>query len=110
MTSKRGSKLSQDAVKLLEKVGTVINVIVAGESGASDLVACIKGRYVAIEIKGKGDYLKTLQSGHLAKVYQAGGIAIVAYNLEDVKRAIEWALRGERGDPPEHIEVKKITI
>ncbi len=52
--------------------------------GTSDILACIHGRYVAIECKLEGETTTPEQVEFLAKVGRAGGIAIVAYSLDDV--------------------------
>ena len=54
------------------------------ERGISDILACITGVFVAIEMKMPGEKLSTIQKYHLAKVIEAGGKAFVAYNLQGV--------------------------
>ena len=82
----RGSKLQRDIQLYLEAKGHyVTNVIVAGKSGTSDLIACIYGFYASIEVKGTGDTIKKLQEIKAQKVQQAGGYAIFAHSLKDVK-------------------------
>jgi hypothetical protein len=52
--------------------------------GTSDIIACFEGRYYAIECKL--DYNKPTpeQLEFLKSVISAGGLAIIAYKLEDV--------------------------
>lgn len=90
-----GAKLSSKVIQLLEERGYIVtNVIAAGKAGTSDLIACINGRYTALEIKGKGDTLKPLQADKLNKVIKAGGIGVVVRSLEDVRKAIRLAETG----------------
>lgn len=55
------------------------------KGGISDILACVKGRYVAIEVKRPGERLTPLQESFLAKVVYTGGRAFVATSVEEVK-------------------------
>lgn len=55
------------------------------KAGISDILACVKGRYVAIEVKRPGEKPTPLQEAFLAKVVCTGGRAFVATSLDDVK-------------------------
>lgn len=46
--------------------------------GTPDILACIAGRFVAIELKDEDGELSPSQVYHLGKIRKAGGIAIVA--------------------------------
>lgn len=90
-----GAKLSQASIKVLEERGYIVtNVIAAGKAGVSDLIACIHGRYTALEVKGEGDTLKPLQADKLNKTIKAGGIGVVVRSLADVHEAIRLAETG----------------
>ena len=60
-------------------------------AGVSDILACVDGRFVAIECKapGKLDNLSDHQRDFLAAVTIAGGLVIVADSLEIVMEALE---------------------
>jgi len=51
--------------------------------GVSDLLVCYKGKFIAIEVKRKGGKLTLHQEGFLEDVKGGGGIAFVAYSLDD---------------------------
>lgn len=55
------------------------------KSGISDILACVKGRFVAIEVKRPGEKPTPLQEAFLAKVICTGGRAFAATALDDVK-------------------------
>ncbi len=57
-------------------------------AGTADIIACIKGRYVAIECKLPGNKPTLPQQMYLKMVTDAGGVAVVAYSLDDVINAI----------------------
>ena len=59
-------------------------------AGTADLLACIKGRFVAIEVKKpKGGVVSPLQKLKIKQVINAGGISFVARSVEDVKEAFK---------------------
>lgn len=52
--------------------------------GTSDILCCVHGRFVAIEVKRHGGKLSTDQQDFLQAVEVSGGTALVAYSLDDV--------------------------
>ncbi|MGF3066619.1 VRR-NUC domain-containing protein [Facklamia sp. P12945] len=58
-------------------------------AGTPDILACVKGRFVAIEVKkAKGGVVSALQKLKIKQINQAGGIAFVANSLEVVKNEL----------------------
>ena len=54
--------------------------------GVSDLLVCLHGRFVAIEVKRpKGSKILPDQLAFLDSIRQAGGIAFIAKSIEDVR-------------------------
>ena len=47
-----------------------------GKSGVPDIVACINGRFVSIEVKREGKEPTTLQWQRIAEIDLVGGVAI----------------------------------
>lgn len=47
-----------------------------GESGTSDRICCIRGRFVSIEVKREGKEPTALQERRMAAVRLAGGVAM----------------------------------
>lgn len=59
-----------------------------GTAGIPDIIACYKGRFIALEAKvGKNKPTK-LQAATIDKIRQAGGTAAVVYSVEDVKAVL----------------------
>ena len=56
--------------------------------GMSDIICCLHGKFVAIEAKGPRGKERPAQKLYRQRVKDAGGIAIVAYSLEDVEDVI----------------------
>ena len=61
----------------------------AGEKGVSDLIGCSPdGRFLAVEVKRPGGKATPDQIEFLERVKASGGIAVLAYSLEDVLAAV----------------------
>jgi len=75
-------------VKHLESLGAyVVKVVAASKKGVPDILACYKGKFIAIEVKTPTTRKNTtkLQDYNLNKVRQAAGYAMVAVDIEDLE-------------------------
>lgn len=87
-------KVKQKVTKLLDSFGVYWFYPVAtgyGSSGIPDIIACVRGRFVAIECKATPKNQPTaLQLHNLASIKNQGGIAVVihAENLEELNHVI----------------------
>lgn len=59
------------------------------QSGISDIIGLWQGRFCAIEVKAKGNSMTPLQAMFQKTITACGGIAICAYDVEDVKKWIK---------------------
>lgn len=60
------------------------------ETGVSDLIGCTKyGRFIAIEVKRPGEKPTKEQTHFLNRIRDNGGIAILAYSVEEVRGRLE---------------------
>lgn len=59
-------------------------------SGIPDLLCCVNGYFVAIEVKASKGKASELQLWNIQKIKEAGGIALVLYPkyFEDFKKLI----------------------
>jgi pantoate kinase len=64
-----------------------------GNSGVPDFLICNRGGFIAIEAKAGKGKTTALQESHLAKIRDAGGIAIVI-NEENI-HALKGILNGD---------------
>lgn len=63
------------------------------ENGVSDLIGCSKyGKFIAIEVKRKGEEPTLEQINFLDRIRNSGGIAMVAYSVDDVIESLENSL------------------
>lgn len=58
------------------------------EKGLPDLIACVKGRMVAIEVKAPGKKPTRFQEAFLKRLDDAGALTIVASSVEFVEKCI----------------------
>lgn len=60
-----------------------------GQAGVPDIIACIKGRFVAIEVKRPGQKPKPIQVAFLEAINKKGGLAFWSDNLEKVEEELK---------------------
>ena len=78
-------------IKYLESLGAwTCKTITTNKRGTPDVLACLDGRFIAIEVKapGKMSTVSELQQFQLDKIAATGGNAIAADSLEKVKEII----------------------
>ena len=59
-------------------------VITANRKGIPDIIACIDGEFVALEVKRPGGKPTALQELNIRDIKKSGGEARIVYSLEDV--------------------------
>ena len=64
-----------------------------GQAGLPDIIACIGGRFVALEVKTNIGKLTPLQAVAIRKIKEAGGVAEVVRSLAEAKAVIERLLK-----------------
>jgi len=58
-------------------------------AGTPDILACIDGTFVGIEVKKpKGGVVSALQKLKIKQIRNAGGVALVATSVEEVEREL----------------------
>jgi hypothetical protein len=69
--------------------------------GIPDLLCCIQGRFVGIEVKMPGGSLRPAQVAALNEIYRAGGIAAVVETVEQGRKLLSVITGGGlRADLP----------
>lgn len=60
------------------------------KSGIPDLLCCVNGYFVAIEVKAENGKPSDLQVYNISKIREAGGVAVILYpdGWEDFKKLI----------------------
>lgn len=86
-------KVENDIKKYLDHIGAY-HVKIHGSAfmpaGTPDILACVKGVFVGIEVKKpKGGRVSELQKFKIKQIEQAGGIGIVANDVLVVQERLE---------------------
>ena len=92
MTPER--KVKDKVKKILDQYGAYYFLPAThgyGSSGVPDIVACVKGKFIGIECKAKGNTTTALQDRNLKQIGDTGGIALVIneHNLNALVEALE---------------------
>ncbi|ADV45492.1 VRR-NUC domain-containing protein [Nitratifractor salsuginis] len=82
-------KIQKRILRFLKDIGAYPAKIVTGNrAGIPDILACVNGRFVAIEVKVPGKEATKLQDLHLQRIKEAGGVAFVAHGADEVREAL----------------------
>lgn len=66
-----------------------VKIISATKDGVPDIITCVDGRFIGIEVKADGNEPTELQQYNRQLIELAGGKFITAYSLEDVQLQIK---------------------
>lgn len=66
--------------------------------GIPDIISCVNGYFVAIEVKRPGGRESEHQKIHRNNICKSNGVSIVADCLEDVIAVVEPLLKGEKNE------------
>lgn len=60
-------------------------------SGIPDLICCVNGVFIAVELKGGDGRVSELQKMNIRQINEAGGIGLILYpkGYEDFKKIVE---------------------
>lgn len=68
-------------------------------SGIPDIEGCFNGRFVGIELKVWPNKATLIQLETIRRIKAAGGIAIVAYTIEEIDNALKEVVAGAEVHP-----------
>lgn len=54
------------------------------KAGVPDLIACLNGLFIAIEVKSEKGKLSELQEDHIKQIREAGGISMMVRSVDEV--------------------------
>ena len=86
------TEVSAQIRQLIYQVGGLPIKIAGGpyqRPGISDFLVCLDGKFVAIEVKRPGYKMTDKQELFQHEVRASGGIAFVAYSVDDVVRELD---------------------
>lgn len=87
-------KVKAQVKKILAEFGAYYAMPVSGgfgHAGTPDFLVCIRGQFLAIETKAKGNKPTALQESAMQKIREAGGRALVIdeTNVETLRKELE---------------------
>ena len=85
------SRIKKEIKEYIKTIGGFWSTVQGGpysKPGDPDLVCCIKGRYVGIEVKTATGKLSEIQKIRADEIKCAGGIWILARSVEDVQNEL----------------------
>lgn len=76
-------------IKYLKSIGAyTIKTISTNRNGTPDILCCLDGKFIALEVKNNKGITSALQEHHIKEIKNCGGIATVVRSVEDVKECI----------------------
>ena len=92
MGVKAETSLQKRIQNLITKRGGYVNKNwgnMTSKKGIGDLTVCYKGFYLAIEVKIDDGKPSFAQGIHCRKVWHSGGIAMIAWSVEEVEKVLD---------------------
>lgn len=84
------SKLQKRVLQYLKTNGIyAIKVIQATKTGIPDIICCLNGKFVAIELKSPKNNADKLQEYNIKQIQESGGIAFCSDNYEEIVHSLE---------------------
>lgn len=98
MTMKRESSLHTKIKKYAEGLGWYVVKVWGGgfqESGIPDLILCVNGVFIGMEVKIGTGKPSALQCDHVLSVCEAGGVGCIVWSFEEAKQIIDEVAVGD---------------
>lgn len=93
MKQKEEQKVQDSIMTYIKSIGGLPikqnQIGIYGQAGVPDIIACIKGKFVAIEVKKPGEKPKPHQIAFIDAISKKGGLAFWSDNLSKVKDELE---------------------
>lgn len=92
------SKIQNKIIKYLNSIGAYsVKTISTNRSGCPDIICCLKGKFIALEVKTEKGITSALQKHHIEEIKNCGGISGIVRSIEDVKELLKL-LKDENGN------------
>lgn len=93
MKQKEEQKVQDSIMTYIKSIGGLPikqnQIGIYGQAGVPDIIACIKGKFVAIEVKKPGEKPKPHQLAFIDAINKKGGLAFWSDNLNKVKEELK---------------------
>jgi len=76
-------------IKHLESKGAyVVKVVSANRAGIPDVLACLEGKFIGVEVKNEKGIPSPLQLYNIRRIVDSGGIAGICRSVGDVDKLL----------------------
>lgn len=84
------SVIQNKIIKYLNAKGAyTVKTISTNRSGTPDVICCLEGKFIALEIKTAKGRTSALQDVHIEQIKNSGGVAAIVRSVEDVKQIVQ---------------------
>ncbi len=84
------SQIQTKIIKYLNGIGAYsIKTITTNRNGCPDVICCLNGRFIALEVKADKGIVSQLQEHNIKLIRNSGGVAEVVRSVDDVKKVVE---------------------
>ena len=86
---KTEQRIQTEIIKYLQSEGAyTVKTMVANSMGVPDILVCLDGRFIGIEVKKEDGVVSKMQEHHIKSIKASGGIAFIARSVDDVYREL----------------------
>jgi len=87
------AKVQTEIINWLVFLGAwVVKTIATTKNGTPDVLACLDGQFIGIEVKKPGGKPSPLQRVQLRKIREAGGVGFTAESLNEAKDQLNYLM------------------
>lgn len=92
------SQIQTKIIKYLNGIGAyTIKTISTNRNGCPDVICCLNGRFIALEVKTDKGIVSKLQEHNIKQIKNSGGIAEVVRSVDDVKKIVKCLNSNDQG-------------
>lgn len=84
------SDIQKKIIDYLQSEGAwTVKTIQCNKAGVPDILCCLNGRFIALEVKTEKGKASALQLRNIKQINHAGGIAAIVRSVEDTKQILK---------------------
>ena len=92
------SEIQKKVIQYLNTIGAyTIKTISTNRNGCPDVICCLNGRFIALEVKTDKGIVSKLQEHNIKQIKNSGGIAEVVRSVDDVEKIVECLNSNDQG-------------
>lgn len=92
------SEIQKKIIQYLNTIGAyTIKTISTNRNGCPDVICCLNGKFIALEVKADKGIVSKLQEHNIKQIKNSGGIAEVVRSVDDVEKIVECLNSNDQG-------------